>query len=120
MTTVDADGFRPVGPADTIPNDFVVPYYLNDRKLRISVARVDDRLYAFDDLCTCAREACPLSGGLLERTTIMCQCHGSRFDIATGAVIKGPATAALKVYEVREVEGTVQIRAGSMPSEATY
>jgi 3-phenylpropionate/trans-cinnamate dioxygenase ferredoxin component len=80
-------------------------------KLRISVARVNDRLYAFDDLCTCAPEACPLSGGLLVGTTIMCQCHGSRFDITTGAVINGPATAALNVYEVQEVEGSIAIRA---------
>jgi nitrite reductase/ring-hydroxylating ferredoxin subunit len=55
--------------------------------------------------------ACPLSGGLLTETTIMCQCHGSRFDITSGAVINGPATHALNVYEVLEVEGTIQIRA---------
>ena len=41
----------------------------------------------------------------------MCQCHGSRFDITTGAVINGPATDALNVYEVHEVDGDVQIRA---------
>ena len=41
----------------------------------------------------------------------MCQCHGSRFDITTGAVINGPATEALKVYEVQEVEGSIHIRA---------
>jgi 3-phenylpropionate/trans-cinnamate dioxygenase ferredoxin component len=40
----------------------------------------------------------------------MCQCHGSRFDIRTGAVIKGPATEALNVYEVQEVEGSIRIR----------
>lgn len=114
MTEHDAHAFRPVGRADAIPNQLVVPYYLHDRKLRISVARVGDRLYAFDDLCPCTPEACPLSGGLLAGTTILCQCHGSRFDIVTGAVINGPATAALKVYEAREVEGTVQIRAGSV------
>ena len=50
-------------------------------------------------------------GGLLTGTTIMCQCHGSRFDIATGAVISGPATQALNVREVQEVEGIIQIRA---------
>ena len=49
------------------------------------------------------RERCPLSGGLLTGTTITCQCHGSRFDIPTGAVISGPATEALTVYEVRAV-----------------
>jgi 3-phenylpropionate/trans-cinnamate dioxygenase ferredoxin component len=110
MAESAADGFRKVGRGDAIAEDFVVPYYLDDRKLRISVARVAGRLYAFDDLCTCTGESCPLSGGLLTGTTIMCQCHGSRFDIATGAVINGPATAALNLYEVEEVEGGIRIR----------
>jgi 3-phenylpropionate/trans-cinnamate dioxygenase ferredoxin subunit len=111
MTELATGSFRTLGPADAIPNDFVVPYYLDDRKVRISVARVDDRLYAFDDPCTCADEACTLSGGLLTQTTLMCQCHGSRFDVTTGAVINGPATEALRVYEVQEVNGSLQLRA---------
>jgi nitrite reductase/ring-hydroxylating ferredoxin subunit len=41
----------------------------------------------------------------------MCQCHGSRFDIMTGAVVNGPATKALNVYEVDVVEGSIRIRA---------
>ena len=106
-----SDAFRTIGPSEAIPDDFVVPYYLDDRKLRISIARVKGRLYAFNDLCTCAREACPLSAGLLAGMTIMCQCHGSRFDIVTGAVINGPAIKALSVYEVQEAEGSVRIRA---------
>jgi nitrite reductase/ring-hydroxylating ferredoxin subunit len=105
------DVARTVGPADAVPNDFVVPYYLDDLKLRIAVARVDGRLYAFDDLCTCADRACPLSGGLLTGATVMCQCHGSRFDICSGAVIDGPATQALNVYDVDEIDGQIQIRA---------
>jgi nitrite reductase/ring-hydroxylating ferredoxin subunit len=111
MNELGTADFRTVGPGDAIPNDSVATYYLDDRRLRISVARVDNRLYSFDDLCTCAHEACPLSGGLLTGTTIVCQCHGSRFSITTGAVINGPATEALNVYEVREVDGSIQIRA---------
>ena len=111
MTELATDAFRTIGPATRSPTTSSSPYYLDDRKLRISVARVDGRLYAFDDLCTCADEACPLSGGLLTGTTIMCQCHGSRFDITTGAVINGPATEALNIYEVQEVDGRIQIRA---------
>ncbi len=110
MTELATKAFRTIGPGDAIPNDFVVPYYLADRKRRIAIARVDDHLYAFDDLCTCTDEACPLSGGLLTATTIMCQCHGSRFDIITGTVINGPATDALNVYEVQEAEGSIRIR----------
>jgi 3-phenylpropionate/trans-cinnamate dioxygenase ferredoxin component len=111
MTDLAAGTFRTLGAADAIADDFVVAYYLDDLKLRISVARVDGRLYAFDDLCTCTDEACPLSGGLLTQTTLMCQCHGSRFDVTTGAVINGPATEALRVYEVQEVDGSIQLRA---------
>jgi 3-phenylpropionate/trans-cinnamate dioxygenase ferredoxin subunit len=111
MTELAAVAFRTVGPGNAIPNDFVAPFYLADRTLRVSIARAGDRLYAFDDLCTCADQACPLSGGLLTGTTLMCQCHGSRFDITSGAVISGPATRQLKLYEVQEVEGDVQLRA---------
>jgi 3-phenylpropionate/trans-cinnamate dioxygenase ferredoxin component len=111
MTELKVDAFRTVAASDAIPNDLVVAYYLDDRKLRISIARVDDRLYAFDDLCTCGDRACPLSGGLLTGTTIMCQCHGSRFDIATGAVINGPAADALNRYDVQDVDGDIQLRA---------
>jgi 3-phenylpropionate/trans-cinnamate dioxygenase ferredoxin component len=111
MTELVADPFQPVGSGDAIADGSVVPYYLDDLKRRIAVARADGRLYAFDDLCTCADPACPLSGGLLEGTTIMCQCHGSRFDVTSGAVIDGVATQAVNVYEVQEVDGAIQIKA---------
>jgi|tagenome__1003787_1003787.scaffolds.fasta_scaffold20747803_1 hypothetical protein len=34
-----------------------------------------------------------------------------RYDITTGAVIGGPATQALHVYQVQDIEGSVQVRA---------
>jgi 3-phenylpropionate/trans-cinnamate dioxygenase ferredoxin component len=111
MTEVTTSSFRLIGPSGAIPNHFVASYYLDDRKQRVSIARVEGRLYAFDDLCTCAPEGCPLSGGLLVGTTLMCQCHGSRFDVSTGVVINGPATEPLRVYQVREVEGDIHLRA---------
>ena len=111
MTELTADAFRTVGPGDAIPDGLVVPFYLSDRKLRISIAHVGSRLYAFDDLCTCADNTCPLSGGLLTGTTIMCQCHGSEFDVTTGAVISGPAPRPLNVYEVQVADGSIRIRA---------
>ena len=95
--------------ADAIPDGFVVPFYLSDRKLRISVARAGGQVYAFGDLCTCAGTSCPLSGGLLTGTTIMCQCHGSEFDVTTGAVISGPASRPLAVYYVQMVDGRIRI-----------
>jgi nitrite reductase/ring-hydroxylating ferredoxin subunit len=111
MTDLITEPVRTLGRGAAIPNDLVVPFYLEDLRRRISVARVGGRLYAFDDLCTCADRACPLSGGLLTGTTLTCQCHGSRFDVTTGAVINGPATRPLHVYDVQEAAGDIQIRA---------
>jgi 3-phenylpropionate/trans-cinnamate dioxygenase ferredoxin component len=111
MTELATGAFRTLGASDAIPNGLVVAHYLEDRKARVSIARVDGRLYAFDDLCPCAERACPLSGGLLTGTTLMCQCHGSRFDVTTGAVISGPATEPLHTYEAQEVDGEIQVRA---------
>ena len=41
MTDLATQQFRTLGPGDAVPNDFVVPYYLDDLKRRISVARVE-------------------------------------------------------------------------------
>jgi nitrite reductase/ring-hydroxylating ferredoxin subunit len=105
-----AETDRVLGPSAAIPDDLLVPYYLADRKLRVSVVRVDGRLYAFDDLCPCGDAPCPLSGGLLTGTTVMCQCHGSRFDVRTGQVLGGPATAPLRIHAVQEADGGVRLR----------
>ena len=110
MTELAADSFRAVGSGDAVHDHSAVPFYVADRRLRVCVVRVDHQLYAFDDLCPCAEPACPLSGGLLIGTTIMCQCHGSEFDLGTGAVIHGPASRPLHIYDVQEVGGTVRVR----------
>ena len=109
MTSSATHAFRTLDPSTAVADDAVVPYYLADRKLRVAIARVGGRLFAFDDLCTCAAEPCPLSGGLLDGTTLQCQCHGSRFDITTGAVVSGPATAALNLYQVQDVDSRIRV-----------
>ena len=91
------DGFRTAGRADGLSNNDVFPFYLRDWKLHINVARVDGRLYAFEGLCS--HKQCPLSAGSLDRTTVTCQCHGSKFDLNTGAVLHGPATDPLLIFE---------------------
>ncbi|MGH6934252.1 MAG: Rieske (2Fe-2S) protein [Dongiaceae bacterium] len=103
-----AKEFRTVGKSDEVPEKYVMPYYLEDRKHRVSVARIDNRLYAFDDLST--SDHAPLSSGLLTGTTIMSQCDGSRFDVITGRVVNGPAKEPIGTYEARELNGEVQIR----------
>jgi 3-phenylpropionate/trans-cinnamate dioxygenase ferredoxin component len=110
MTQSDPDAFRTICSSKDIPDGYVAAHYLADRKLRIALAHVGGRFYAFDDLCPCAQRKCPLSAGLLTGTTILCQCHGSKFDIATGAVLGGPARDSLTLYEAHEAGGAIQIR----------
>lgn len=55
----------------------------------ICVARIGDRLLAVDDTCTHA--GCSLAEGELDGTIVTCPCHGSQFDMRTGAVLRGPA-----------------------------
>jgi 3-phenylpropionate/trans-cinnamate dioxygenase ferredoxin subunit len=55
----------------------------------VNVANVGGQLHAFDDTCTHA--GCSLAKGKLEGTTVTCACHGSQFDVTSGAVLRGPA-----------------------------
>ncbi|MFV0523999.1 MAG: Rieske (2Fe-2S) protein [Acidimicrobiales bacterium] len=97
-----------MGDADEL-NDFaVVPYYVEGLKRRVSVTRIDDTLYAFDDLCS--EHRCALSAGLLTGTTLMCQCGGCKWNVTTGELLRGPARDPLRMYLVREVDGKIEVR----------
>jgi nitrite reductase/ring-hydroxylating ferredoxin subunit len=56
---------------------------------KVSVVNASGHLYAFDDTCT--HMGCSLADGELEGTTVTCPCHGSQFDVTSGAVLRGPA-----------------------------
>ena len=63
-----------------------------------------DEWFATSDICT--HEECNLSsgGGKLEGHVTECDCHGSKFDIKTGAVVLPPAVEPIKTFKV-EVKG---------------
>lgn len=69
---------------------------------RINVSNTGSGLYAFDDTCT--HMGCSLANGRLEGTTVTCACHGSQFDVTTGAVVRGPAQRPVRSRAV-EVRG---------------
>jgi nitrite reductase/ring-hydroxylating ferredoxin subunit len=66
---------------------------------KVAVANADGQLYAFDDTCT--HRGCSLATGRLDGTTLTCSCHGSQFDITSGAVIRGPATRPVRSRSVQ-------------------
>jgi 3-phenylpropionate/trans-cinnamate dioxygenase ferredoxin subunit len=78
------------------------------RGTRVAVANVDGTYYAFDDACT--HEQCSLAEeGELTGTTLTCTCHGSQFDVRTGAVLAPPATIPVKVYPTKDEGDALRI-----------
>jgi 3-phenylpropionate/trans-cinnamate dioxygenase ferredoxin subunit len=74
---------------------------------KIAVANVEGAFHAFDDTCT--HMACSLAGGDLEETTVICPCHGSEFDVRSGAVLQGPARKPLATYQTRRERGNLEV-----------
>ena len=58
----------------------------------------------------CSHRGGPLAEGPIVDGCFACPWHGSRFDVRTGAVRRGPASVPQPVYETREVAGAVQVR----------
>ena len=69
---------------------------------KVNVANASGHLYAFDDTCT--HMGCSLANGELDGTTMTCVCHGSQFDVASGAVLRRPAQRSVRSRRV-QVEG---------------
>ena len=77
--------------------------------LDIAFARTEEGvLAAFDQWCS--HEECPLADGDLEGDKVLCYCHSSEFDVWTGAVLRGPATDPIRVFEVNTVDGELHVR----------
>jgi nitrite reductase/ring-hydroxylating ferredoxin subunit/uncharacterized membrane protein len=73
----------------------------------VLLARVGGRVAAIGDTCT--HMGCSLSEGKLDGEDVVCPCHGSRFHLADGQVVHGPATVAEPAYEVRTRGGRIEV-----------
>jgi nitrite reductase/ring-hydroxylating ferredoxin subunit len=102
-------GFMAVSRADDLKEGAMLAFKVLETK--ITVANVSGAFYAFGDTCTHLQ--CSLAEGELEETTVTCRCHGSQFDVSSGAVVQGPAQEPLETYETRVEDGTLKIRADS-------
>ena len=67
---------------------------------RLVLAPLDGSWFAVEDRCSHA--GCPFSEeATLEGSTIVCNCHGSEFDLATGEVRRGPAEYPIRTVAAR-------------------
>jgi 3-phenylpropionate/trans-cinnamate dioxygenase ferredoxin subunit len=76
---------------------------------RVAVAHQEQRLFAFDDVCT--GEGCALSEGVFDDRTerVACTRCDSVFDVETGEPVEGPARDPLRTFAAREVDGWVEV-----------
>jgi nitrite reductase/ring-hydroxylating ferredoxin subunit len=58
----------------------------------------------------CSHRGCSLAGGDVDGDVVECPCHGSRFALDDGRVLRGPATTPQPAYEVRDGAGGLEIR----------
>jgi nitrite reductase/ring-hydroxylating ferredoxin subunit len=70
---------------------------------KVNVTNADGHFYAFDDTCT--HRGCSLANGELAGTIVTCACHGSQFDVTSGAVLRGPAERPVRSHAI-EVQGS--------------
>lgn len=57
----------------------------------------------------CTHRGGPLHEGAIEGGCISCPWHGSRFDVVTGGVIRGPASIGQLVYRTRLVGDRIEV-----------
>ena len=65
----------------------------------VVLLNVEGNIYAIDNECT--HTGCDLADGELEGNILECICHGSKFDVLTGAVVNPPAKEPVPTYAVR-------------------
>ncbi len=94
-----------VARADDLKEGEMQAFKVFDAK--VAVANVAGTFYAFDDTCT--HEGCSLVKGALEETILTCSCHGSQFDVTSGALVRGPAQEPVKRHETRVEDGNLEI-----------
>jgi 3-phenylpropionate/trans-cinnamate dioxygenase ferredoxin subunit len=76
---------------------------------RVRVVRVSGSLYAFEDRCT--HDDSPFDDAPIEECDIICPRHGARFSLVTGEALTPPAYEPLRIFEVRESDGRILVRA---------
>jgi nitrite reductase/ring-hydroxylating ferredoxin subunit len=94
--------FKPVAKLDEIPDGGIKQVTAHGDL--VGLYRVGETVWAINDVCT--HEETYLSEGdfYIDEMEVECPLHGSRFDVATGAVRILPATKPVATYPVK-IEG---------------
>ncbi len=100
--------WTPVLPVDSLING--KPQRVDVAGVGVVLCRTGDNgeVGAFGEFCP--HLAAPMSDGWVDRGRLVCPWHGSRFDICSGAVLRGPSAAPLPRYQTRVNNGMIELR----------
>lgn len=94
-------------PLDDLPGNGMYAFEVGTK--RVAIYLIDGKVYATDNVCSHAFAL--LTDGWLEDGLVECPLHGAQFEVATGAVVRGPADCPVAVFETRILDGVIEIRA---------
>lgn len=92
--------FTKVAQTSEVPPNSLKAVSIGDQE--IALVNLNGQIFAIGDICPHAH--CSLADGEVEDETVMCPCHGSEFNVKTGALIAGPALEGVATFSV-QVEG---------------
>jgi nitrite reductase/ring-hydroxylating ferredoxin subunit/uncharacterized membrane protein len=98
--------WTPVTQTDEIPEG--KPHAADADGTPVLLVRYGRTVYAIHDRCS--HRGCLLSSGDLDGEVVTCSCHGSRFDLRDGTMLRGPAITGQPTFEIRQTDGCVEVR----------
>jgi nitrite reductase (NADH) small subunit len=73
----------------------------------LAIFRVGADVFAVDD--SCPHRRFPLNDGIVHGRSVQCRTHGSCFNLATGALERGPARSGVRAYQAFVVGDRVEV-----------
>src|ERR1700738_42589 len=97
--------FEALLPLAAVPPGSMRACLIDGREILICHTR--EGVFALDNICTHAHAR--LCEGRLRATRLVCPLHGASFDIRDGRVLGPTAVLPLPTFQVRVVDGTVEV-----------
>ncbi|MBL0939450.1 MAG: Rieske 2Fe-2S domain-containing protein [Gemmatimonadaceae bacterium] len=99
--------WQPVARLEDVDPTFPHGVQLSDGT-RVCLVRERESVFAVEDRCP-HRDFALSGGDVVAPCVLECPWHGAQFDVRTGAVLRGPATDAIRTYEARVEDGVVYV-----------
>jgi nitrite reductase/ring-hydroxylating ferredoxin subunit len=105
--------WTPIYATTELPSD--TPRGVAVNGMQVVLVRKDTEIYALNGVCS--HLGGPLAEGHIEGAGIVCPWHGSRFALADGSVMNGPATFPEVCLQTRVRNGQIEVRAPGAPGD---